>query len=319
METCPDLNFSSPIIVISKCLGFAHCRYNGQIVPSLFVEAMSPFVEFIDICPECEIGLGVPREPILMVDDGSRKLIQPAIGLDLTEKMTTFSRSYLKGLEDFDGFILKSKSPSCGIRTTKVFMDPDSGKCLYHEGNGFFAETVLRDYPDLPVIDERQITDSFLMDHFLTRAFALASFRDASLSGKIHTLVEYHTRNKLLFMAYDKELLNEMGNIVANRNELPVEEVYEKYLSLLTRVLSKPLETGCVVNALMHAFGYFSRKLNAGEKFGFMQKLQQYREDSSSIFELKKWFISRAEEFNVGYLLKQTFFCPYPPQLSGSL
>lgn len=319
MTSHMDIIHSLPIIVISKCLGFANCRYDGKAVLFPLMEAMQPFVEFIDVCPECEIGLGVPRAPILIVDDGTKKLIQPTTGIDLTEKMKGFSRSYLYELDDFDGFILKSKSPSCGVGTTKVFSDPDSDEYLHHEGNGFFAETVLSEYPDLPVIDEEQMTDPLLRDYFLTKVFALASFRDASLSGKIHSLLEYHTKNKLLFMAHNKDILTEMGNIVANRDALPVEKVYERYLALLLQILSKPAGAGSVVNALLHAFGYFSRHLSAGEKFIFMQRLQKYREDESSIFELRKWFVSKAEQFKVDYLLDQSFFSPYPAKLSGSL
>lgn len=312
-------SFSRPIIVVSKCLGFAHCRYDGQIVPSPLVESMKPFVDFIDVCPECEIGLGVPREPVMIIGDVDRKLVQPATGLELTEKMKAFSRYYLGELEDFDAFILKSRSPSCGIRSTKVFPDSGSNEYLHHEGNGFFAEEILNSYPDLPVIDEEQLKDPFLMDYFLTRIFVLASFRDASLSGTMEILIEYHARNKLLLMAYDKELLTVMGRIVANSEKLPVEHVYEKYLPVLLEILSGSAETRPTVNAFMHAFGYFSRNLTAGEKFGFMQRLQRYRDDSSSIFELKRWFLSKAEEFNVDYLKKQTFFSPYPHELSGNL
>ncbi|MEZ5333766.1 MAG: DUF523 and DUF1722 domain-containing protein [Methanolobus sp.] len=313
----PD--FSRPILVISKCLGFANCRYNGGMVSAPFIETMKPFVEFIDVCPECEIGLEVPREPIMIVGTEKRKLIQSATGIDLTEKMKGFSHSYLEKLDDFDGFILKSKSPSCGVKTTKVFQDLDSGRCMHREGNGFFAEEVLNNYPELPVIDEEQLKDPVLRDFFLTRVFALASFRDASVTRKISSLVEYQTRNKLLFMAYNKELLSEMGRLVGNRDNLPVEDIYEKYLSLLIKMLSEPAKSGPTVNAFMHAFGYFSRNLTSREKFGFMQKLQQYREDNSVMFELREWFLSNAEEFNVDYLKKQTLFCPYPPELSGSL
>ncbi|WMW22396.1 DUF523 and DUF1722 domain-containing protein [Methanolobus mangrovi] len=311
--------FPRPIIVISKCLGFAACRYDGEIIPFPLVRSMRAYVDFIDVCPECEIGLGVPREPISIILGDKKRLIQAATGLDLTDKMEAFARSYLGKLDDFNGFILKSKSPSCGIGTSKVFPEPDADEYLYQNENGFFAEAVLRDYPGLPVIDEKQIEDSFLRDHFLTRIFTMASFRETSSSTKMHALVEYHTKNKLLFMAYDKQIMTAMGNIVANKDDLPVEAVYEKYLVLLSQILSKPAETGNVVNALMHAFGYFSRNLSVRDKFLFMKKLQEYREDNSSVFELKKWFISKAEEFNADYLLTQTFFSPYPQELSGSL
>lgn len=313
----PD--FSRPIVVVSKCLGFANCRYNGGIIYSPLIKTMKPFVEFIDVCPECEIGLRVPREPIMIVGEKERKLIQPATGLDLTGKMKTFSHSYLEKLDDFDGFVLKSKSPSCGVKTTKVFQDLDSGRCVHHEGNGFFAEEILNSYPELPVIDQEQLKDPVLRDCFLTHVFALASFRKALATGEIGALVEYQTRNKLLFMAYNKELLLSMGKLAGNSNNLPAEEIYEKYLLLLIQILSGPVKSGYAVDAFMHAFGYFSRYLNAGDKFGFMQKLQQYREDSLEIFELRKWFLAKAEEYNIEYLLKQTLFCPYPAEISDNL
>ena len=318
MQYSENPNFSRPIIVVSRCLGFANCRYDGKIIPSPFIEHMKPFVEFIDVCPECDIGLGVPREPIFIIDNGDRKLIQQATDLNITENMQKFSRSYLDKLEDFDAFILKSKSPSCGLGTTKVFKNPDDDKPLHNKGNGLFAEAVLSNYSDIPVIDEKDILDPLLRDHFLIRTFSLASFREVSLSGKIHSLIEYHTKNKLLFMAYNKQIMAAMGDIIANRDILPVEDVYENYLSLLLHILSSPAGTGSTVNALMHAFGYFSRHLTAAEKFSFIRKLQQYREDSSFIFELRKWFLSCAHKFNVQYLSEQTFFYPYPEELSGS-
>ncbi|WP_407355868.1 YbgA family protein [Methanolobus sp. WCC5] len=313
--------FARPKIVVSKCLGFAACRYDGQMLPATFVEDLKPFVDFIAVCPESEIGLGIPRDPVIIVLNNRKRLLQPASGLDLTARMEGFSKSYLEELDDFDAFILKSKSPSCGVRTTKVFHDAESTECLHGHENGFFADAVLRDYPDLPVIDEQQLSDPLLRDHFLTRVFALASFRQCSLSGKVRTLerlIGYHTRNKLLFMALDKHIMTAMGNIVANRDGLPVEEIYEKYLPYLLRILDKRAEPGSTVNAMMHAFGFFSRNLSAGEKFEFMRRLQEYREDMSVIFELRQWFMSCAQEFNVDHLLDQTFFHPYPPELSGS-
>nr|WP_321498938.1 DUF523 and DUF1722 domain-containing protein [uncultured Methanolobus sp.] len=320
MESHPKCSFSRPKIVISRCLGFDHCRYDGKIVSFPLAEAIKPFVKFIDVCPEYDIGLGIPREPIRIVenneDGSSRKLIQPATGLDLTDKMESFSRFYLEKLDDFDGFILKSKSPSCGTGTTKVFPDAEAEEYTYHEGNGFFAETVLKKYPEIPVIDEEKFKDPIKRDHFLTHVFVLASFRDASMSCKLHSLVEFQTANKLLFMAYNKQTMTAMGNIVANRENLPVEKVYEDYTELLVQILSEAPQSGPVINAFMHAFGYFSRHLSAGEKFVFMQQLQKLREDGSVIFELRRWFMSMAEKYDVEYLSKQTLFCPYPSELS---
>lgn len=57
-------NSTKPNIVVSKCLGFAHCRYNELVISDDSVKKLRPFVNFNPICPEVEIGLGIPRNPI---------------------------------------------------------------------------------------------------------------------------------------------------------------------------------------------------------------------------------------------------------------
>ncbi|WP_406656802.1 DUF523 and DUF1722 domain-containing protein [Methanolobus sp. ZRKC2] len=308
--------FPRPIIVVSKCLGFASCRYDGQVIPSSFVESMKPFVDFICVCPECEIGLGVPRDPIRIVLDGKKRLVQPATGIELTQKMERFADSYLEELDDFDGFILKSRSPSCGMGTTKVYPNAEGKNWLNSEENGFFADAVFNKYPHLPAVDEVQVNDLLIRDHFLTVVFTLSSFREASSLMSMHSLIEYHTRNKLLLMAYDKQLMLSMGNVVANREKRPVEMVFGEYLDLLLQILSKPAETGSTINAMLHSFGYISRYLGAQEKFIFLQKLQGYREDSSVLLELKERILSWSLQFNVEYISEQTFLCPYPQKFA---
>ncbi len=48
-----------PKILISKCLGFENCRYNGAIVQFDLLDKMKDQIEFIPLCPEIEIGLGL--------------------------------------------------------------------------------------------------------------------------------------------------------------------------------------------------------------------------------------------------------------------
>lgn len=115
-------SFIRPKIVISKCIEFDHCRYDGSIIPSDFVKALKPHADFRPVCPEMEIGLGVPRSSIRIVSvNGELRLVQPATGLDVTEKMMDFSDHFLSSLSDVDGFILKFRSPSCGMKDIRVY------------------------------------------------------------------------------------------------------------------------------------------------------------------------------------------------------
>ena len=101
--------FIRPTVVVSKCLGFAYCRYNGLIISDEFVKKLQSHVSFNPICPEVEIGLGVPREPVRIVSiDKKLRLIQPATNNDVTDRMLDFTSSFLNSIQKPDGFILKN-------------------------------------------------------------------------------------------------------------------------------------------------------------------------------------------------------------------
>ena len=166
---------NKPKVVVSRCLGFAACRWNGAIIENRLVEYLGKYIEFLTVCPECEIGLGVPRQAIRMVQKGcGLALVQPASGADLTDKMVSFSRDFLDSLDPVNGFLLKSKSPSCGLAKVPVYVDPDDEQYL-DKGSGFFARAVLKHFPDTPVEDEGCLDDLKRREKWLTAVFNRAS------------------------------------------------------------------------------------------------------------------------------------------------
>jgi len=147
---------AKPRIVVSKCLGFAACRYDGTMMRCEAVEQLAARVEFVPVCPEMEIGLGCPRDRIRVVEVGGvRRLIQPSTGRDLTREMVEFARRFLDGVGRVDGFILKSRSPSCGIADTKIFAGPQD-ETPPRLGTGLFAAEVVARFPDIPVVDDEE-------------------------------------------------------------------------------------------------------------------------------------------------------------------
>jgi uncharacterized protein YbbK (DUF523 family) len=166
-----------PIVVISRCIDFDSCRYNGQVIRASLREKLEPLVDLRPICPELEIGLGVPRDPVNLVraaDDV--RMIQPSTGRDLTAAMGSFSNRFLDSLEAVDGFILKSRSPSCGVRDAKVF-DSAGSDAGHNLGPGLFAGRVLERFPRAAVEDEARLVDDAVRREFLDRVFAHASER----------------------------------------------------------------------------------------------------------------------------------------------
>ncbi|MDP2808399.1 MAG: DUF523 domain-containing protein [bacterium] len=179
--------YIKPRIVVSKCLGFAACRYNGLMISSPLVRKLKDQVDFIPVCPEQEIGLGVPRDPIRIIENkGRRSLYQPATGRDLTKEMNDFTRKFFKTLGPVDGFLLKSGSPSCGIKDVKVYpglterQRPVTGKSY-----GFFGGRVLELYPGLAIEDDDRLKNAAIREHFLTRIFAMARLREISRLASI--------------------------------------------------------------------------------------------------------------------------------------
>jgi uncharacterized protein YbgA (DUF1722 family)/uncharacterized protein YbbK (DUF523 family) len=311
----PLREFPVPRIVSSRCLEFEACRYNGLIIRSSIVENLKKHVKFHPICPEVEIGLGVPRKPVrVSYLDGRISLLQPETGLNLTDKMNEFSESFLNSLADVDGFILKNKSPSCGIKGIKVY-DGFGDSRIRGDGVGLFAASVRDKFPQLPVEDEGRLRNLMIRENFLTKIFTLADFRELRESGDFNDLIDFQTRNKLLLLSYSQKYVRKMGNILSNHSEHSLDDVKDNYGDMLLAALSEPQRVPSNINVLMHAFGYFSNNLKSPEKMFFMDSLQKYREGRLPLLAiinlLKSWIIRFDEE----YLLKQTFFEPYPEDL----
>jgi uncharacterized protein YbgA (DUF1722 family)/uncharacterized protein YbbK (DUF523 family) len=310
--------FARPRIVISKCIGFEACRYNGQIVRDSFVPRLEPHVDFVCVCPEVEIGLGTPRAPVRVVSskDGFR-LIQPETGLELTEKMRGFTSGFLDSLEEIDGFILKNRSPSCGIGDVKFYAGPEKAAALGRT-SGFFGAAVLEKFGATAIEDEGRLNNLGIREHFLTRIFAFARFRAVQRSRSVHELVRFHAANKLLLMAYNQRKMRELGRIVANGDRLPAAIILQRYRECFAVALSKAPRHVSPVNALMHAFGYFKKELSPREKRHFLDVLDTYRLGtaplSSAVSIIRSWIV----RFETDYLQEQSFLDPFPEELMAA-
>ncbi len=100
------------------------------------------------------------------------ELFQPATGKKLARKMNEFSESFLKTLKTVDGFILKNKSPSCGVKAINVYNSFENSRPR-KEGMGFFAVNVMKKFPNLPIEEEWWLRNFFIRENFLTKIFSL--------------------------------------------------------------------------------------------------------------------------------------------------
>ena len=113
-----------PLIVISKCLLGENVRYNGKTKLDYYLrDILGKHVNYFSVCPEVESGMSVPREKINLVEKGGQiKLTTEETKKDITEKICAWTQKSLKDISNKElcGFILKSKSPSCGLSNTEI-------------------------------------------------------------------------------------------------------------------------------------------------------------------------------------------------------
>ena len=174
-------------IGISSCLLGQEVRYDGGHKRDRFLlETLGPFVEWVAVCPEAELGLGTPREPIRLVRDAGEpdgvRLMTVKTGVDLTRRMRRFARERVRALarENLGGYILKKDSPSCGLERVAVWSRADARE---RTGRGLFAAELRRQFPNLPVEEEGRLHDARLRENFIVRVFAYQRLRAALRVG----------------------------------------------------------------------------------------------------------------------------------------
>jgi uncharacterized protein YbgA (DUF1722 family)/uncharacterized protein YbbK (DUF523 family) len=319
-------DYPRPRLVVSRCLELAACRYNGATIRAPLVRRLEPYVELVPICPEVEVGLGVPRDPVRLVSPGDPpggggalarrelRMVQPKSGRDLTAAMNSFSDDFLSRVEPVEGFLLKSRSPSCGIKDTKVYTDAEEPMPLGKDA-GLFARAVLDRFGDRAVEDEGRLTNFRLRHHFLTKLFTLARIRTLEDGGRMRDLVELHTRHKLLLMAYHQTCMRRMGRLVGSSDGLPFPELLAAYRRELGTALARPARTPSHINVLMHGFGYFKNRLSPAEKEHFLDLLEELRANRLPLFALLHALRGWIARFDEGYLRQQLYFEPYPREL----
>ncbi len=147
---------SIPIVGVSACLLGQSVRYDGGTSYTFWVaEELKKYCRLIAVCPEIEIGLGVPREKIQLTQVGvSIKVLKKADNqVDLSKALQNFAEHFVKQYS-LSGLVLKDKSPSCGINNTQLFSETGEKIGL---GTGLFAETVMELLPNLPVLQASEL------------------------------------------------------------------------------------------------------------------------------------------------------------------
>ncbi len=152
-----------PKVGISTCLLGENVRHDGghKRQPDLLREFEGK-VEWVAVCPEVEVGLGTPREPIRLEGD---RLVTIDSHIDITDRMREWAQTRLAGLPKLCGYIFKSGSPSCGLESTPIHGAAELG-------SGAFATELRARFPGLPLAEETALADHGARQAFLDRVYS---------------------------------------------------------------------------------------------------------------------------------------------------
>ena len=297
-----------PKIVVSECLYGTKCRYDGQGYNDKVIQSLKDYVDIQTVCPELAIGLSIPREPIrieMNKENEEYRLIDYNSKSDYTNQMTEFSEEFINGLDDIDGFILKSRSPTCGLKDAKVYYR--GNKCSIRSNeNGFFSQKIIDKYDYLPIENEGRLKNYNIRDNFFTRIFFINNLKNNK------NIIEFHKNNLLLLKSYDEESTNEVSDIL---NENRMEDQVHQYKKKVLNIVSNQRKKENKLSIIIKVFEKYKNMLNEEEINMFNGLIESYENQRIPFSTLEVVIKMYATRFKDKDILNQTFFYPYPENL----
>jgi uncharacterized protein YbgA (DUF1722 family)/uncharacterized protein YbbK (DUF523 family) len=304
-------------IGVSACLLGQEVRFDGgHKRDSFIVDTLGPFVEFVPVCPEFEIGLGVPRDTLRLERTGAHvRMVANKSGRDLTASMNRFAarRTAAIAHEDLSGYVLKKDSPSCGMERVRVY---DHSGMPRRDGVGLFAAALMARFPNLPIEEEGRLNDPRLRENFVERIFAYQRLRSFfSTNWTIGGLVRFHTAHKLALMAHSPKAYAELGRLVAGARDIPRGELCERYEREMMAALSKLATPARHTNVLHHMIGYLREHLDASSRAELLQLIEDYRAGLVPLVVPLTLIRHHVNHFAIAYLRGQVYLEPHPKEL----
>lgn len=303
-------------IGISSCLLGEQVRWDGNHKHDHYLtDCLGKYVEWVPVCPEMEIGMGVPRETVQLVGIENPKMLGTQSRKDWTAKMQTYARQKIKELEKMNlfGFILKRGSPSCGMKN--VVLRTEKGMPA-GRGDGLFAAELLARLSTMPIEDEGRLKDAAIRENFIARVFAYKRLKDFfGAAWKAKDLVNFHTAHKYLLLAHSPKHYKMLGQLVADLKGAKLTEIEEKYSALFMEAFTYKATRRKNVNVLQHMHGYFRDVIDIRERKDLERAIEDYQQGYVPLIvpvTLIKHFVTRCD---TEYLRLQIYLNPHPKEL----
>lgn len=216
------------------------------------------------------------------------------------------AEEFLSEIKDIDGFILKSKSPSCGIKDVKIY--PKGNKCsINKKGRGLFSQKIINGYSNVPIEDEGRLKNYNIRDEFLTKIFAINNLKCSE------NIFKYHNENYMLLKSYNEKATKDLDYIIKS-NKVNKENILV-YKNKVQEILNTTRQENNKIKVVKEIFYKYKNDLTINEVENYEKLLQLYKDKKipySALLVATKIYCIR---FDDEVAINQTFFNTYPKKL----
>jgi len=304
-------------IGISACLIGKNVRYDGANKLDPFLrDTLGRFIRWFPVCPETEYGLPVPREAMRLIGDPANpRLVTVRTGKDHTAGMKRWAQKKMNELSgsNLSGFVFKSRSPSSGMKSVKVYTESGS---YVASGSGIFARSFMNTFPFIPVEDNDRLGDYKIRENFIDRVFVYHRWKEI-LKGrkKIKCLIDFHSDHKLMIMAHSPKHVSTLGTLIADQKKYSQDELFACYFTGLMDAMKLRATVRKNVNVLQHILGYFKKLISTDEKKEHLEIITAYHKGLVPLIVPVTLFNHYIRKYDEPYLKRQYYLNPHPAEL----
>ena len=305
---------------ISSCLLGERVRFDGGHKHDRFLtDQLGPYVEWVPVCPELEVGMGVPRESVRLEGDlTAPRMVGVRSRQDHTTAMRRFAAARVRQLAALDlaGYVFKKDSPSCGLERVRVYATGGSGGNVpSRRGRGLFADAFVNACPLLPVEEEGRLNDPVLRESFIERIFAYRRWRALAASPTRRDLVAFHTAHKFQLLAHSPALYASLGRLVGEQRRQRPAALVAEYGRGFMAALAANATPAKHANVLNHIAGFCREHLDAGDRRELAEVIDDYRRGLVPLVVPLTLLRHHVGRHQVAYVLGQTYLSPHPKEL----
>jgi uncharacterized protein YbbK (DUF523 family)/uncharacterized protein YbgA (DUF1722 family) len=235
-------------VAVSSCLLGENVRYDGTNCHNNYINGnLTKFLKLIPVCPENLIGLGTPRPPIQLVQTGDeiRSIGVLDRNKDVTAQLRQCAEHFMLQHPDISGIILKSKSPSCGLNTTKLF--DQLGQLIHNNATGIFAAMIQTRSTCIDVCGEDRL--ELIQDRleFFTRVYAFSRLKRIMKSHEpMNALKKLHQQYFPLIRIISPGAADHLDYIILNacvsqNKTLLINTYYDDFCQIISEHISRDM------------------------------------------------------------------------------